>query len=139
MRHEINGKGIGHDEALFPRLISAECFEFPLLSASDVGDAQPENPAYTKYYVICRGAAGEPKLAIPKMRHLGSEAVQALSDEEHRRIVVGGTGKMKPVKGMSNIELDNVIAFIRLSFGYLKFSEMTNLNLEMKGRYGSSS
>ncbi len=102
----------------FQVLLLLGVLSFPLFSASGAGDPQVGKPAYTKSCAICHGADGEPKPAMMKMlkvemRHLGSEEVQALSDEEHRRIMVDGRGKMKPVKGVSAADLDNVIAFIR--------------------------
>ncbi len=82
------------------------------------GDAAAGKAVYTKNCAACHGAAGEGKEAIAKMlkvtlRHLGSKEVQARSDGELRKIITEGTGKMKPTKGLSDKELDDLIAHLR--------------------------
>ncbi len=82
------------------------------------GDPGPGKAVYTKSCASCHGAAGEGKDAIAKvlkveMRHLGSTEVQEKSDEKLRKDTVEGIGKMKPVKGLSEENLDNLIAYLR--------------------------
>ena len=48
-----------------------------------------------------------------EMRSLNSKEVQAKSDTQLKEIVTKGTGKMKPVSGLSDKELDNLIAYLR--------------------------
>jgi hypothetical protein len=48
-----------------------------------------------------------------ELRHLGSKEAQAKSDDELRKITTDGSGKMKPVKGLTDEELDNILAFVR--------------------------
>jgi len=62
--------------------------------------------------------ASRTKLALAKilkveLRPLGSSEVQAKSDEELRRNISEGTGKMKPVTGLSEVDLANLVAFVR--------------------------
>ena len=88
----------------------------PLLAGKR--DATAGKEVYAKKCATCHGAAGEGKEAIAKMmkvelRHLGSKEVQAKSDADLRKIIVEGTGKMKPVTGCSEAELANVIAYVR--------------------------
>ena len=88
----------------------------PLLAGK--GDAAAGKEVYTKKCATCHGAAGEGKEAIAKMmkvelRHLGSKEVQAKSDADLRKIILEGTGKMKPVTGLNEAELANVIAYVR--------------------------
>lgn len=86
-------------------------------------NAQPDGEAagkalYAKSCASCHGATGEPKAALAKalkveMRHLGSKEVLAKSDADLRKDVVEGIGKMKPVKGLSDQDVSNVIAYMR--------------------------
>ncbi|HLJ17005.1 MAG TPA: hypothetical protein VKV15_21110 [Bryobacteraceae bacterium] len=47
------------------------------------------------------------------MRDLKSPDVQATSDDEMKKIIMDGKGKMKPVKTISGGALDDVIAYVR--------------------------
>ena len=88
----------------------------PLLAAK--GDAAAGKAVYAKRCTACHGANGEGNPAIAKslkveLRPLGSKEVQAKSDDQLKKESSDGTGKMKPVKGMSEKELDDVVAFMR--------------------------
>ena len=89
----------------------------PLLVAGK-GDAKAGKAVYDKQCASCHGAAGEGKEAIGKMlkvtlRRLGSKEVQAKSDADLRKDITEGTGKMKPLKGLSEKDLDNLVAHLR--------------------------
>lgn len=89
----------------------------PLLHAGK-GDAKAGKAVYDKQCATCHGESGEGKAAIAKalkveLRHLGSKEVQAKSDAELRDNITKGTGKKKPVKGLSEKQLDDVIAYLR--------------------------
>lgn len=89
----------------------------PLLSAVK-GDAAAGKVTFAKRCASCHGAAGEGKEAIAKMmkvemRPLGSKEVQAKSDADLRKVMVDGTGKMKPVTPLTDGEVANLIAYIR--------------------------
>ncbi len=82
------------------------------------GSTNAANGAYRKRCALCHGDDGTPKEALEKMMkveidHLGSPEVQAMSDDDLRKVIADGVGKMKPVKGVSNDEVDQVIAFVR--------------------------
>jgi cytochrome c1 len=47
------------------------------------------------------------------MRHLGSKEVQAKNDAGLRKDIVEGTGKMRPIKGLSDKQVNDVVAFLR--------------------------
>jgi mono/diheme cytochrome c family protein len=86
--------------------------------AAQPGDATAGKAIYTKSCAGCHGATGEPKEALAKalkveMRQLGSKEVLAKSDAELRKDVLEGIGKMKPVKGLSDQDLANLIAYMR--------------------------
>jgi mono/diheme cytochrome c family protein len=66
----------------------------------------------------CHGANGEGKAAIAKMFNvtmhpLGSKDVQSKSDAELKKIITEGNGKMKPVGGLDDKQVADVIAFVR--------------------------
>ncbi len=89
----------------------------PLLSAAR-GDAAAGKTVYQKKCATCHELSGAPKAAIAKMmkvemRHLGDKEVLAKSDEELVKIIKEGTGKMRPVAGLSDKDVENVIAYIR--------------------------
>jgi hypothetical protein len=47
------------------------------------------------------------------MKDLGSSDVQSMSDDDIKKVITDGMGKMKPVKSVSGAALDNVVAYIR--------------------------
>lgn len=82
------------------------------------GSAPAGKATYDKKCKTCHGVDGIAKPALAKMlkvtmRDLGSKEVQGKSDEGLKKDVVEGTGKMKPVKGLSDKEIEAVIGFIR--------------------------
>lgn len=82
------------------------------------GDAAAGKALYAKSCAGCHGVAGEPKAALAKalkveMRHLGAKEVLAKTDAELRKDVREGFGKMKPVKGLSDPDVNNVITYMR--------------------------
>jgi hypothetical protein len=36
-----------------------------------------------------------------------------MSDDELKKVITGGKGKMKPIAGVSGADADNVVAYIR--------------------------
>ncbi len=98
-------------------LILAVVVAVPLFSAGK-GDAAAGKAVYTKRCATCHGAAGEGKEAIAKMlkvemRHLGSKEVQARTDTDLRKVITEGNGKMKPVTGLNEKELADLLAYLR--------------------------
>ena len=82
------------------------------------GNAEAGKAVYDKKCATCHGKLGEgnPNLAKTlkvEFRHLGSKEVQAQSDEELGKIITEGKDKKKPVKGLSDEDLANVIAYLR--------------------------
>lgn len=98
-------------------ILGAALVVSPRLNAQS-GDAAAGKAIYAKSCASCHGATGEPKAALAKvlkveMRHLGSKEVLAKSDADLQKDTVEGTGKMKPVKGLSDQDVSNVIAYMR--------------------------
>ena len=66
----------------------------------------------------CHGPNGEGKPAIAKMfnvtmRPFASKEVQDRPDADFKKIITTGNGKMKPISGLADKQIDDVIAFIR--------------------------
>ncbi len=82
------------------------------------GSAQAGKAVFEKSCKTCHGADGRGNPAIAKMmkvtmRGLDSKEVQSKGDAELRKDIVEGTGRMKPVKGLSDNKLADVVAFVR--------------------------
>ena len=82
------------------------------------GDAKVGKAIFDKQCVACHAADGTPKEAVAKMLkveipHLGSKDVQAKSDADMKKGITEGYLKMKPVKGLADKDVANVIAFVR--------------------------
>ena len=66
----------------------------------------------------CHGPDGTANPAIAKMmkvdmQDLKSAAVQGMSDDDIKKVITGGKGKMKPVTSVSGPALDDVVAYLR--------------------------
>jgi len=89
------------------------------LSALPVwGDAASGKAVYDKSCKNCHGVEGQGNPAVAKMlkvemRPLGSKEVQAKSDEELKKAITAGTGKMRPVANLSSKQVDDVVAYLR--------------------------
>ena len=82
------------------------------------GDATAGKAAYDKTCKSCHGADGTPNPAIAKsmkveMKKLGSAEVQASSDDDLKKAITAGHGKMKPVKSVSAKAADDIVAYVR--------------------------
>ncbi|MBI4465214.1 MAG: cytochrome c [Acidobacteria bacterium] len=90
-------------------------FSVPLLAA---GDAQAGKAVYDSKCKICHAAGGEGNAALAKtlkveFKALGSKEVQAKSDDDLKKQITEGTGKMEPVKGLTDKQVQDIIAFVR--------------------------
>lgn len=82
------------------------------------GNAAAGKSVYMKRCAACHAEDGNGKDAVAKMMKttippLPSKDVQALSDDEIRKVMTDGKDKMKPVKDLNAEDATNVIAFIR--------------------------
>ncbi|HEX5323349.1 MAG TPA: c-type cytochrome [Capsulimonadaceae bacterium] len=86
----------------------------PAIQAADVAAGKA---AYDKSCKSCHGMDGTSNPAIAKMlkaemRNLQSPEVQALSDDELKKVTVDGKGKMKPMPAVSGSAAD-IVAYMR--------------------------
>ena len=99
--------------------ILATCTLFALCAtAAFAADAKAGQAIYDKSCKTCHGSDGTPNPAVAKMmkvdmKDLKSSDVQALSDDDIKKIITEGKGKMKPVKTISGPALEDVIAYVR--------------------------
>lgn len=66
----------------------------------------------------CHGPNGEGKPAIAKMYNvtmpaLASKEVQGKNDAELKKIITAGQGKMRPVSGLTDQQVNDIVAFVR--------------------------
>jgi len=90
----------------------------PVLWASGAGNAEAGKAVYDKKCASChaKDGAGNPGIAKAlkvELRHLGSKEVQGQKDEVLKKFITVGTEKKKPVKGLSDQEIADVIAYVR--------------------------
>lgn len=81
-------------------------------------DAKAGQAVYDKSCKPCHGPDGTPNPSMAKMmkvdmKDLKSAEIQAMSDDDIKKIVTDGKGKMKPVKTVSGAALDDVVAYVR--------------------------
>src|SRR5579863_925897 len=85
--------------------------------AATAADATAGKAAYDKSCKSCHGADGAPNPAIAKMmkvemRDLKSPEVQAASDDDLKKVITDGKGKMKAIPSASASAAD-IVAYIR--------------------------
>ena len=103
------------------KFVFAGCVALALLTApaaSAAGDAAKGEKLFATKCRSCHGAQGQGNPAIAKslkteIRDLKSAEVQKKSDEELKKLAMGGHGKKKPLKTVTPAELDDVVAFLR--------------------------
>ena len=86
--------------------------------AAAKGDAQSGKAVFTASCKTCHGSQGEGNPAIAKalkvaIPPLSAKEVQSKSDDELKKAIVEGFGKMKPVPGISSKQAPDLIAFLR--------------------------
>ena len=86
-------------------------------AAAFAADASAGQADYARACKSCHGADGTPNPAIAKMmkvdmKDLKAPEVQAMSNDDIKKIIIGGKGKMRPVTSVSGAALDDVAAYI---------------------------
>ena len=86
-------------------------------SAALAADAKVGQASYDKACKSCHGADGTPNPAIAKMmkvemKDLKSPEVQGMSNDDIKKIITDGKGKMKPVKTVTGAAIDDVVAYV---------------------------
>jgi mono/diheme cytochrome c family protein len=86
-------------------------------AAAIAADAKAGQASYDKSCKSCHGADGTPNPAIAKMmkvdmKDLKSPEVQGMSNEDMKKVITDGKGKMKPVKTVTGAAIDDVVAYV---------------------------
>jgi mono/diheme cytochrome c family protein len=81
-------------------------------------DAAAGKTVYTSKCQTCHAADGSGNQNLAKamnvtLRPLSGAEVQGMSDDELKKVITGGKGKMKPIAGLSGADAENVVAYIR--------------------------
>ena len=89
-----------------------------LIAPAAAAVAKEGEAVYAAKCKTCHGADGAGNPAIAKMMNvtlkpLGSADVQAKTDADLKAGIAAGTGKMKPVAGVSGADADNIVAYLR--------------------------
>jgi mono/diheme cytochrome c family protein len=87
------------------------------VTAIQAADVSAGKTAYDKSCKSCHGADGTANPAIAKMmkvdmRNLQSPEVQATSDDELKKLIADGKGKMKPMPAAAGSAAD-IVAYMR--------------------------
>ena len=82
------------------------------------GDAQAGKAVFDTKCKVCHGADGKGNPAVAKamkvtLPDLTSSGIQSKPDDVLKKQITEGSGKMKPVKGLTDQQITDVIAFIR--------------------------
>jgi mono/diheme cytochrome c family protein len=99
-------------------IIGIAILAFGAVPAFATGSATAGKDLYDKACKTCHGPTGEANPGIVKMmkveiKNLGSHDVQSLGDEDLKKIITDGKGKMQPVRSVTGKSVDDVIAYIR--------------------------
>jgi mono/diheme cytochrome c family protein len=85
--------------------------------ASAVGFAQSSGEAtYKAKCAMCHGATGTPSAAMAKSMSVkppSDPAIKSLTVAQMTAAVKSGKGKMKPVAGLSDAQINGVVAYYR--------------------------
>ena len=85
--------------------------------AGAVGFAQSAGEAtYKAKCQMCHGATGAPSPGMAKMmgiKPISDPDIQKLTDDQMIAAVKNGKGKMKPVAGLTDAQIKEVVAFYR--------------------------
>jgi len=81
-------------------------------------DAAAGKTVYTSKCQTCHAADGTGNPGLGKALGvtwvpLGGADAQKMSDDDLKKVVTAGKGKMKPVASVTGADLDNVVAYVR--------------------------
>lgn len=93
-------------------------FGLALVTPAIAADASEGQKLFTAKCKTCHGATGQGNPGMAKalkveIRDLASADVQKKSDDELKKNVKEGVGKMKPIAGVTDADAANLVAYIR--------------------------
>jgi mono/diheme cytochrome c family protein len=89
-----------------------------MVTSASAADAGAGKDVYLKKCKACHGEDGHGNEGMAKVLKttitpLESDEVQGKSDADFKTVITQGKGKMKPVAGLSDADVANVIAYVR--------------------------
>jgi cytochrome c len=84
-----------------------------LIAPAVAASAKDGEPVYTAKCKNCHGADGTGNPAIAKMMNVTMKPLGAASEADIKAAITNGTGKMKPIAGLSPADADNVAAYVK--------------------------
>ena len=84
--------------------------------ASAAGFAQSGDATYKAKCASCHGATGTPSAGMAKMMGIKASSdpdIQKLTDAQMSAAVKDGKGKMKPIAGLTDDQIKDVVTFYR--------------------------
>ena len=84
--------------------------------ASAVGFAQSGEATYKAKCAACHGATGTPSAGMAKMMGIKAASdpdIKKLSEAQMVAVVKAGKGKMKPIPGLTDAQVKDVVAYYR--------------------------
>jgi len=98
------------------KILALPTFLILVAAGAAAADVNAGKTAYDKACKSCHGADGTPNPAMAKalkvdMRDLKSPEVQK-SDDDIRKAITAGVGKMRPVASVSGDSVNDVVAYI---------------------------
>jgi len=84
--------------------------------ASAAGFAQSGDATYKAKCASCHGAAGTPSAGMAKMmgiKAVSDPDIQKLTDAQMSAAVKDGKGKMKPIAGLTDEQIKDVVTYYR--------------------------
>jgi len=100
------------------RIVNAVISVCLAAGAYAAGNATDGKAVYERTCKGCHGATGEANPSLAKIMkveipNLGSTDVQKRSDDELKKIVTEGKGKMPPTRTVTGKSVDDVVAYVR--------------------------
>jgi mono/diheme cytochrome c family protein len=99
-------------KSIGPQLVLAVALSLTSVS----GLAQSADANYKAKCASCHGATGTPSAGMAKMmgiKPVSDPAIQALTIDQMSAAVKDGKGKMKPIAGLSDSQIKEVVTFYR--------------------------
>jgi|ERR1041384_1632257 mono/diheme cytochrome c family protein len=98
------------------QLLVFGCFVVSFAMAA--GSAADGKAIFTKSCQGCHGPTGQgnptmAKMLKAEMKPLGGPEVQGKSDDDLKKVITQGSGKMKPVPSVAGKQADDVVAYVR--------------------------
>lgn len=87
-----------------------------LVLFSAAGHSQSGEATYTTKCASCHGPAGTPSAGMAKMmgiKPVSDPTIQALTVEQMSTAVKVGKGKMKPIAGLTDAQIKDVVMYYR--------------------------